>query len=809
MPGHPNFISGLGIAWYSGHQGHDNVSLELGEFGAVVIGRNGSGKTRLISKIGDDVDLIYETALTHHLFSLVDLNSEEQPWDVGDTFGVPSEDNFYFENPQMIYREVLAFLDSPTAVLEERLSAVLSGDVRIRVLALAETTRSKRRAVAAVFAALNCSKRISTGDVERISDRPDFPYVLVASEEIWGNGRLGLSRTRDWGKTKLRIWYNVTPDTTPCLIQVLEALDTYEGVRVQIDENGLSYPNGEPTVSNQDLHDIALEPLIELPRERFPGTFEFSTKKLPIGGFCSASGVYHEGSSDQSKFEGLWIGSVREPRGVSLDRGMWCSFERSVPGPELDFEGDEEIDVDVAEPSDAYQVTEHGSAIDEASGTTHEGPEGAAGGSVYLDPPVYKWDEFTWFLARSTSHVANKVLRILLPSSEDLELFDIEARLTWRLGGRPLAELSRAEQRWANFAVQIAERFLNRLTPLIEDTEVRTWIELALRDHDPGVSEFLPGCLVTIDEPESGLHRGAEAQLTKGILRLALLCGFKPVVATHSPIVIREMVAAGANLFSVSRSPDGSSTVEVFHPDDVQNLGQVAGVSVSDLLHLVRAFLIVEGEHDFRVINAVMGQELHDLGVRVIPMRGAKGVSQVVDSAFLWNFSEAKVWVLLDSLNMEVIEPIWLRAKYLASVGSTAEATQHLGELDLPSSGGSTERKALRELLTHAVTANRFERISIFGLSERDILEYFSPDSLIMWEANPDLEASLHDRSWASLKRAWRKSGDRSDFKSWLQHSFPGTRITAEGLAEIASGWDHIPNDLTKILVDCRDRLTT
>ena len=173
---HQNLIHALGLPNWTISKGLERASLDIGEFGILVIGENGSGKSRLLSQIGSSVDLIFNTEILDSWLGIAEGEEEvwAQPWDSKD-LNDGSEIGFYFVDPKESYREAYKYLKvikqeafdvgnkiHPTRAVNEslRISAELSDD--------------QLSIVAMIYSSLDLaqSRRHS------FEARPEFPYEI-------------------------------------------------------------------------------------------------------------------------------------------------------------------------------------------------------------------------------------------------------------------------------------------------------------------------------------------------------------------------------------------------------------------------------------------------------------------------------------------------------------------------------------------------------------------------------------------------------------------------------------------------------
>lgn len=755
-----NQIAALGIGGWETPSGFENCSIHLGNRGIVVVGTNGAGKSRLLSSIGRSVELIYDApiGLGSGFWGLIEPSGDEQPWDFGAGGVSFGESRFHMSDPRLTYLEVVSVLRDMKRQAPA-LDPTLPEVVRERLQHVAELDEMAISTIAIIFATISVGQGIGDRD-SAITTASHFPFLLACCMEIVENGRLGVSRLDDEpGGQWLRAWYNVHHENAPVTTEILATLEALEGRRVPIEDVGLRFIEEIPEIE-EDLRQLANEPAHFLSRNRCAGPFEFHSKKIPNDAYALFDPVVREELAAPLPFEGQRLGNLDylEPRYRRFYRKQREQFS-------------------------ARRVSVE---------------------SVLSENPVYRWDEFILGLARVTLVVARTVYRLLMDDPPHLELVDIGGELKWQANGHGLELLSSAERRWARFSIQVASCFPDLLVELTNDESVRKWVAEEIEMGERGISRGLPGFLLVVDEPEMGLHRRAESRVTSGLLEISNVIGAKVVIATHSPVVIRELLSQGVDVVTLARGASGETTISSLSGVDLEVLAEVAGVDSSDMLQLARGFLLVEGEHDVQVLRSTVGSELDRVGVHVFPMRGASGASQVVDSSILWRFNSTKMFVLLDSVDNASVVDLWEEAKRLADLGSLDEALDLVLSLHEHVQGAKTEIKVIRDLMVVAIESPDRRRLVFLGLKKRDILDYFEVDSIVCPDLAPDWFRMLRNRSWKNMVKQWQRekamNGVTAPFKTWLATTFPGTDLSASNLSRVSGTWDFIPSDFQSVL---------
>lgn len=297
----------------------------------------------------------------------------------------------------------------------------------------------------------------------------------------------------------------------------------------------------------------------------------------------------------------------------------------------------------------------------------------------------------------------------------------------------------------------------------------RRWLNLA-RASEKNTTEW-----VIIDEPESGLHRIAEAELAEVLGSPAWNAGSVIVVATHSP---EFMDLPDAHVLHI----DAGDVLELASMDR-EELSSL-GLRPADLITRIRTVLLVEGEHELAVFETLFADELQRLRCKIIPTRGARNMKHVFDSQIIFYFSDAKIIGLMDNLNAQVITDLWAQAQEMARQGNITEAGEYLRS-GLPGSK-SSENLFLREFMSLALKRGEYERVEVWGLSKEDIVLYMEPSGFGL----------KHD--WPELLKT-HASSDLS-FKPWLEKIY-GADFSDDAIRRATQALDHIPEEFGALLV--------
>lgn len=373
---------------------------------------------------------------------------------------------------------------------------------------------------------------------------------------------------------------------------------------------------------------------------------------------------------------------------------------------------------------------------------------------------------------------ANAALDAALPDPPPLEL-NIGTAEDWLAGTAPgwvakvdyrripIGELSRAEQRWARWAIQRAHY-----------------------GHSYDQATEVPELLL-FDEPEAALHRAAEANLARTLSELGQ-DPFKTVlVATHSPNLLDD---PQARLFEVRRNVRDeygllSSRLTRLHSVERDALHRL-GLEPSDLLARQRVFILVEGAHDEAVLRNFIGPQLEAARARILALRGAKNLPHAIESEVLFSFTDAHVITVLDNIKVKSVSAAWESAVVAAASDSPAKA-KSLIDAALPRR--IAEARWLGEWLKAAITSGNAQRVTPWGLSKPDIIDYLPADAFVR-DADTD---------WGGLRSAYAKStrgqGQAPDFKSWLRATF-GADVSLEHIDAVSRDVATVPREFRDLL---------
>lgn len=278
-----------------------------------------------------------------------------------------------------------------------------------------------------------------------------------------------------------------------------------------------------------------------------------------------------------------------------------------------------------------------------------------------------------------------------------------------------------------------------------------------------------------IDEPESGMHRTAEAELAGVLSSPEWSASNILVVATHSPEFLN---LPNVNIIHIVKG--STYNLKKIDREKIMDLG----IRPSDLLTGIKTFLLVEGEHEKIIFESMFQDELTRMGCRIIVARGGKNMKDIFESQFIFDFTDAVIVSLLDNINSKDVENIWSESKKLAQGGKIIEAGQHVRQ-SLPGSK-SGENIFLSQFLTLALANGQHERVEVFGLSKPDIIFYFEPGDF-------------------GLKKSWKElielNGiEKQSFKSWATNKF-NADFSVSAIEKAAFNCNSLPTEFGNLLM--------
>lgn len=332
---------------------------------------------------------------------------------------------------------------------------------------------------------------------------------------------------------------------------------------------------------------------------------------------------------------------------------------------------------------------------------------------------------------------------------------------------RTLAGLSTAQHRWARWSIAMALNLMNQPTSGIAGPEASQ--------------------LYLLDEPEAALHRSAEAQMADYFTQLARSTETHMIVATHSPELLE---TATARVYEVSRPREGWRLLQVLDSATRENMTAL-GLQPSDLLRRQRGLVLVEGLHDEVVLEELFGEEMRRLRVETLPLRGTTELSPAKIS-FLFDYTPAHVFLMLDNVQTDELASVWERSLAYLREGEDSEAEALVSNATCLAT--TDEGKKLKKVLLEILLNNRAHRVTPFGLSRGDIVEYLPIGALVRTEGTWEQLRLLH----AQRKIAAPGSKTPNDFKKWLERDHEGD-FEVDAIRAAIRRLDALPPDLLRL----------
>lgn len=308
------------------------------------------------------------------------------------------------------------------------------------------------------------------------------------------------------------------------------------------------------------------------------------------------------------------------------------------------------------------------------------------------------------------------------------------------------------------------------------------WVDVAIR---LALREGTHPTILFIDEPEAALHPRAERHLRSGLAALACKHHISTVVASHSA----ELLNDDAFLLHHVRRTSAFTSVERLQAVSIEALEDL-GLDMSDLLQSYRVFLLVEGRHDVAVLRAFAGDALDEARTCLLPMRGIRELRAIAEARLLLDYTSASIAVAVDNAPGKVLIELWASAKALATAGEVEEALRLIHE---SLHAGSGEMQRIREFCARAIELGEWHRFAIYGLEERDIVEYV--DHAVVVPGS---------KSWSNLRTQYKaNSNGLVDFKAWLVTE-RGARFDDDTLQNAVATLDAVPPDVVGLVDLCK-----
>lgn len=283
----------------------------------------------------------------------------------------------------------------------------------------------------------------------------------------------------------------------------------------------------------------------------------------------------------------------------------------------------------------------------------------------------------------------------------------------------------------------------------INDVTTR-WVSRALQisilKHRDSTN--LPKVLIW-DEPELGLHPIAIRKLTDEVIPSLTADGFKIISATHSMAI----ASKADQIYESSRNQNWDAGLTPVSKFDLEKLEQL-GFTSSDELLTRKGFAIVEGKHDYLMIDALFGDKLTDSRIDLLALQGISKAVTLLEAPLLLKLGKP-LMVITDGgdrsgIDQKTIQNINenLKTSDPESLERLAEITSKIEAVD----EGITIKMLLEkfiEMASREHSAELLRNLSIFMLRKNDILDYLEPREL--WPSESG------DTDWQNFEKKYRE----------------------------------------------------
>jgi energy-coupling factor transporter ATP-binding protein EcfA2 len=220
------------------------------------------------------------------------------------------------------------------------------------------------------------------------------------------------------------------------------------------------------------------------------------------------------------------------------------------------------------------------------------------------------------------SERVNDLLPQFVARSYDVEIVPLLPDQWHEYGGRHAAVRLRARGRDLDFDLDLASSGVSAWAGFALSEAMR----MAVQESPPSMGAITPSAspmVYVLDEPEAHLHPLAQEEAAAWVAE-RVREGASVLLATHAVPFLR-LPLQHVEYLRVVRTPEWKTTVEPTKDvmSAVAEQAEALGLPPAALIQLTRAWLVVEGEHDRMVLDAFYGKDLHQAGIRILPIRGA------------------------------------------------------------------------------------------------------------------------------------------------------------------------------------------
>jgi energy-coupling factor transporter ATP-binding protein EcfA2 len=249
----------------------------------------------------------------------------------------------------------------------------------------------------------------------------------------------------------------------------------------------------------------------------------------------------------------------------------------------------------------------------------------------------------------------------------------------------------------------LAQSYLEKIRGFLEGSWPREDTPVRMQVPAPG-QHATRAPLFVIDEPERHLHLRVQRELARWLRDIVRRQNTQAVVVTHAVAFHQQadriiyVSGEGQTGTKARARPVAGHEITLFTPSASE-----IGLDRGELLTGISVFLFVEGVSDTYVLEALFREQLHRIGVAVIPLHGVRQLRQIIDATVLLRYSAAKVALLIDDLDEHGIRDI-------------LEDQQRRA---LARKSDKIEERELAKLLDDSIEQRR--RPTVLGLPARDI----------------------------------------------------------------------------------------
>ena len=292
------------------------------------------------------------------------------------------------------------------------------------------------------------------------------------------------------------------------------------------------------------------------------------------------------------------------------------------------------------------------------------------------------------------------------------------------------------------------------------------------------------------DEVDTGVH----VRSIVGLYRMLSLMPISCICSTHSIDAIAQSIGRRVHL---TRDDETGIQIQEFNILNAKEASAKMGVTVSSLLAFFRVILIVEGEHDRILFQTVLSAQGIAVGtdVVVLPIRGVSRLMTSLEAELL-DYSDAKILVVLDNVRQEVVAEL-IRTATTPSPESTEGTRSKL--LAVRSKCETHEEQIVGDLIVRKHLRGHVSKITVRGLSRRDVIEYLDPKEFGLTQDWNELRSE-----YSQLKSSDPMS--KSSFKDYLRVT-KGASISNETVAVAAQNLGALHPDLVALIEQVSDLL--